>query len=113
MLIVLAVAGALVAALIHRRSAVLGAERKHLVRLATDVAVHDAAESPESELIGGAIQENKELVARANPITYVTNDTPPFLIIHGEKATKAMRKNRAICPSGFKNLCFSFFVYLE
>jgi hypothetical protein len=30
---------------------------------------HDAAGSPESQLIGGAIKEHKEKVARANPIT--------------------------------------------
>jgi acetyl esterase/lipase len=46
---------------------------------------HDAANSPESQLIGGAIQENKEKVSRANPITYVSKDDPPFLIMHGDK----------------------------
>ena len=46
--------------------------------------VHDTANSPESELIGGAIQENKALTASANPITYVTPADPPFLICHGE-----------------------------
>ena len=47
--------------------------------------VHDAADSPESELVGGAIQENRAKVARANPITYVTSDAPPFLICHGDQ----------------------------
>ena len=46
--------------------------------------IHDPATSPESQLIGGAIQENKDRVARANPITYVTPDDPPFLICHGD-----------------------------
>jgi acetyl esterase/lipase len=46
--------------------------------------VHDAAGSPESLLVGGAIQENMEKVAKANPITYVTKDAPPFLIVHGD-----------------------------
>ncbi len=46
---------------------------------------HNAPESPESKLIGGAILENKEKVARANPITYLTKDDPPFLIMHGDK----------------------------
>ena len=46
---------------------------------------HDAANSPESQLVGGAIQENKDKVQRANPITYVTKDDPPFLIVHGDK----------------------------
>ena len=36
-------------------------------------------------MIGGAIQENAEKVARANPIKYVTTDAPPFLIVHGEQ----------------------------
>jgi acetyl esterase/lipase len=46
---------------------------------------HDAAGSPESKLIGGPIQENKDKVAKANPITYVSKDDPPFLIMHGDK----------------------------
>lgn len=46
---------------------------------------HDAADSPESRLIGGAVQQNKEKCRRANPITYVTSDDPPFLIVHGDK----------------------------
>jgi acetyl esterase/lipase len=46
---------------------------------------HDPATSPESRLIGGAIQENKEKTTRANPIVYVSKDDPPFLIVHGDK----------------------------
>ncbi len=46
--------------------------------------VHNAVDSPESKLIGGPIQENKEKVARANPITYVSEGDAPFLIIHGD-----------------------------
>ena len=44
---------------------------------------HNDEKSPESTLVGGPIQENKLAVALANPITYVTNDNPPFLIFHG------------------------------
>jgi acetyl esterase/lipase len=46
---------------------------------------HDDAKSPESSLIGGAIQENKDKTALANPITYVNKSNPPFLIFHGDK----------------------------
>lgn len=46
--------------------------------------VHDASDSPESILIGGPIQENDELCALANPITYIDKNDPPFLIIHGD-----------------------------
>jgi acetyl esterase/lipase len=45
---------------------------------------HDVPGSPESRLIGGPIQQNKEKAAQANPITYVTPNTPPFLLVHGD-----------------------------
>jgi acetyl esterase/lipase len=47
--------------------------------------VHDAPGSPESNLIGGPIQNNKDKCALANPITYVDTNDPPFLIFHGDK----------------------------
>jgi len=47
--------------------------------------VHNRPDSPESELIGGNLQDNKDKVGNANPIVYVTKDCPPFLIIHGDK----------------------------
>jgi acetyl esterase/lipase len=46
---------------------------------------HDAPDSPESQLLGGPVQENRDKAARANPITYVAKDNPPFLIMHGDK----------------------------
>lgn len=45
--------------------------------------VHDAPDSPESQLIGGPIQEHPDLVADANPAAYATADDPPFVIVHG------------------------------
>jgi acetyl esterase/lipase len=46
--------------------------------------VHDAANSPESSLISGPIQDNKDRCALANPITYIDANDPPFLILHGD-----------------------------
>lgn len=46
---------------------------------------HNDPRSPESLLIGGPILENKDKVAKANPMTYVDKQDPPFLIIHGSK----------------------------
>jgi len=46
--------------------------------------VHDDANSPESSLIGGPIQDNPDKCALANPITYVDANDPPFLILHGD-----------------------------
>jgi acetyl esterase/lipase len=46
---------------------------------------HDAADAPEARLIGGPVPENKDKVQKANPITYVTKNDSPFLIVHGDK----------------------------
>ena len=46
---------------------------------------HDPPTSPESRLVGGAIQENADKVARANPITYLSKEAPPFFIVHGDQ----------------------------
>lgn len=45
----------------------------------------DQADSAESLLIGAPIQKNREKVKKANPITYISSDDPPFLIMHGDK----------------------------
>lgn len=44
---------------------------------------HDAANSPESQVIGAAIQTVPDKAQAANPITYVSAKAPPFLIQHG------------------------------
>ncbi len=44
---------------------------------------HDAADSPESKLIGAAIQDHQDLSQLANPISYASSNDPPFLIVHG------------------------------
>ncbi len=46
--------------------------------------VHNDTNSPESSLIGGPIQDNKDKCALANPITYIDQKDPPFLILHGD-----------------------------
>lgn len=44
---------------------------------------HNNANSPESKLVGGAIQEHKEAARNASPTSYVSKDDPPYLFIHG------------------------------
>ncbi len=44
---------------------------------------HDAANSPESMLLGAPIQTVPEQAQAANPITYVSATAAPFLIQHG------------------------------
>ena len=48
---------------------------------------HNQPDSFESQLIGGPIQENKDKAKRANPIAYISSNTPPFLIMHGTRDT--------------------------
>ncbi len=50
-----------------------------------DPELHDAADSPESQLMGCTVPECPDEVRVASPLTYITDDDPPFLIFHGEK----------------------------
>lgn len=45
---------------------------------------HDAADSPESRLVGCAIQSCADVVRAADPARYVSAADPPMLILHGE-----------------------------
>ena len=45
---------------------------------------HDLPTSPESLLIGGPIQENKDKVLAACPLMYISKDDATCLIIHGD-----------------------------
>jgi acetyl esterase/lipase len=38
-----------------------------------------------SKLIGGTVKEKPEIAKSASPVTYITSDDAPFLIIHGDK----------------------------
>lgn len=40
-----------------------------------------------ARLLGGVVRENRELAHAASPITYVSRDDPPFLLIHGTQDT--------------------------
>ena len=44
---------------------------------------HDASDSPESRLVGGPLQENKQIANHASPLNHVTEDDAPILIVHG------------------------------
>jgi acetyl esterase/lipase len=45
----------------------------------------DGPDSPEAKLIGGAIPSNQDKARAASPVTYITKDDSPFLIMHGDK----------------------------
>jgi acetyl esterase/lipase len=46
---------------------------------------HETPDSPEARLIGGPIRQMREAVKAASPITYITRDDPPFLVLHGDR----------------------------
>jgi acetyl esterase/lipase len=49
---------------------------------------HNAANSAESTLLGCTLPEcPPETLTSVNPVTYITNDDPPFLIMHGTADT--------------------------
>ncbi|NJM55468.1 MAG: prolyl oligopeptidase family serine peptidase [Verrucomicrobiae bacterium] len=39
------------------------------------------------KLIGGKVSENLEAARRASPVTHISADDPPLLILHGDKDT--------------------------
>ena len=59
----------------------------------TDIADGDAHAAPDSHgslLIGGPVPENLDKAAQVNPITYISADTPPILIMHGTEDTAVL-----------------------
>ncbi len=46
---------------------------------------HNSSDSPESQLIGSAIQSTPEKTRQANPITFLDSNDPPLICIHGSK----------------------------
>ena len=53
------------------------------VQRCTPPGCHDDVTSPESQLVGCAIQSCPEKVQAANPVRYVSEADPPMLILHG------------------------------
>jgi acetyl esterase/lipase len=51
----------------------------------TTVVKHHELDSPEGRLFGGPIPEKTALAKQASPMTYVSKNAPPFLILHGKK----------------------------
>ena len=43
-----------------------------------------AVKSPHARLLGGPVLERQDLARQANPVTYISKDDPPFLVVHGD-----------------------------
>jgi acetyl esterase/lipase len=49
------------------------------------VEARNGGDPPMLRLFGGPVEELKEKARRGSPVTYVSADDPPFLIVHGDK----------------------------
>lgn len=54
----------------------------HLTSLGPE---HDRPSSPASLLVGGPLAEFREAAQRASPLSYVSADDPPCLVVHGDR----------------------------
>lgn len=45
----------------------------------------DSLESAVSKLLGGSVSSHQELARRSSPVTFVSRDSAPFLIMHGDQ----------------------------
>jgi acetyl esterase/lipase len=57
---------------------------------------HETANSPEGLLLGGAVADKADLARAANPLTYISKTSAPFLIMHGDKDQLVPRPQSAI-----------------
>jgi acetyl esterase/lipase len=70
---------------------------------------HNAPNSPESRLVGGKLQEHKDEARAASPISYVSREDPPFLIIHGDNDplvpfNQSVRLHKSLKSAGVESL---------
>ncbi len=74
-------------------------------QLTTLGASHDRAASAASRLVGGPLPELREAALAASPLTHVSQDDPPTLIMHGRHdaviaSEQAVRLDRALAAAG-------------
>jgi acetyl esterase/lipase/TolA-binding protein len=75
-------------------------EAKELERLMKQKQAEGWKTIAMERLFGGLIPQHKEEARRANPITYVSSDDPPFLIMHGdEDNTVALSQSQLLYDS--------------
>jgi acetyl esterase/lipase len=62
-----------------------------------------ASNSAESRFLGCTIEENLDKARIASPITYVTKESPPFLIVHGDADPRVSYKQSVWLTEALKN----------
>lgn len=73
---------------------------------------HNDPNSPESKLAGCAIQTCPSTVEKANPITCVTANEPPMLLLHGENDTLVPYQQSILLHNALAAQCDSAQMFL-
>jgi len=68
----------------------------------TSDQTHNAADSFESLYLGKTVPDAPELVAKANPMTYITSDDPPFLVQKGDQDCTVPVENTKMLADALK-----------
>jgi acetyl esterase/lipase len=66
---------------------------------------HDGANSPESRLMGCAIQTCQARVRQANPVAYVDQNDPPMLLMHGQADTLVPHGQSVLLYNALRTNC--------
>jgi acetyl esterase/lipase len=66
---------------------------------------HNSAASPESRLLGCALQTCPEKAQAANPAQYVTGKEPPIMILHGEQDLEVPHNQSELLYEALKKAC--------
>ncbi len=61
-----------------------GCARNGIPKFVADLIVNSRSSAP-SQFLGGPIQSRRGACRAANPITYITKNSAPFLIVHGDQ----------------------------
>ena len=63
---------------------------------------HLSERSPESRFLGGHIVKIPKTVKKANPVTYISKEDPPFSIVHGDKDSTVIYNQSEILEAALK-----------
>jgi acetyl esterase/lipase len=78
-----------------------------------DLVKMDKANSPERNLIGSPLTEVPDMARKANPMSYISKDDPPFFIQHGNKDAMVPMEQSVLFASALKKVLKKENVTLE
>lgn len=82
-------------------------------KLIADAVLPDDPKSLLFRLVGGKLSDKKNVVAKANSISYITKDDAPFLIMHGDKDPLVPLPQSEILEKALKKVEVPVTLYVE